>query len=270
MSFESASRFEQVEPGLYTGFVDAAWYQRRGAYGGLVAAILVRAFEEEVNDSSRPIRTLTVHFCAPVLAEVPVDVQVRIEREGRYVTQLTGRMVQGGGTVATATATLAADRPGSAPAWSQEPVPAMPSLADVPVSPDLPIMPGFTRFVQYRFCVGGIPFTGQREAEIGGWCRFREPVVADTAMFAALLDVWPPAVAVMADGLTATASSVDLTYHFLQPLPLSGVGEMEEYFMTARSRVGVPGYAEEQGELWTADGRLVARARQWVAIFPIR
>jgi acyl-CoA thioesterase len=270
MSFETASRFEQVEPGLYTGFVDATWYQGRGVYGGLVAAILVRAFENEVGDSSRLLRTLTVHFCAPVVAEVPVDVQVRVERVGRYVTQVTGRMVQGGETVATSTATLGADRPGSASAWLHETVPYMPPLATSAIAPDLPLMPDFTRFVQYRYCVGGVPFSGHSEAEIGGWCRFREPVIADTAMFAALLDVWPPAVSAMANGLTATASSVDLSYHFLQPLPLSEVSATEEYFMVSRSRAGVPGYAEEQGELWTRDGRLVARTRQWVAIFTAR
>lgn len=270
MSFETASRFEQVEPGLYTGFVDADWYQGRGVYGGLVAAILVRAFENEVGDSARLMRTLTVHFCAPVVSGVPVDVQVRVERVGRYVTQVTGRMVQGGETVATSTATLGADRPGSTSSWLHEPVPVMPPRETSPVAPDMPLMPEFTRFVQYRFCVGGVPFSGHPEAELGGWCRFREPVHADTAMFAALLDVWPPAVSVMANGLTATASSVDLSYHFLQPLPLSEVSLTEEYYMVSRSRAGVPGYAEEQGELWTADGRLVARTRQWVAIFAVQ
>ncbi len=265
MAFVEASTFDRVEPGRWRSVMNDAWQQGRGAYGGLVAAIFVRAFEAETADPARWMRTLTVHFCAPVLAG-PTQVDVTVERVGKYVTQVSGRMHQNGATVATALATMALDRPGGAP-WTTVVAPPMVPLAESPIAPFVPRMPSFLQFVETRYVGGELPFSGGNVAELGGWCRFREPVTPDTAMFAALLDVWPPAVAVLARGFEATASSVDLTYHFLQPLPLAGVDPDASYWMQSRSQVQVQGYAEEHGELWTADGRLVARARQWVAIF---
>jgi acyl-CoA thioesterase len=53
------------------------------------------------------------------------------------------------------------------------------------------------------------------------------------------------------------APTIDLTVHFRAPVPVEG-----PLLARFRSRFVRDGYFEEDGELWTRDGTLVAQSRQ--------
>ena len=81
-----------------------------------------------------------------------------------------------------------------------------------------------------------------------------------------LLDAWPPPYLPMLNA-PAPAATIDLTYHVLQPLPLADAGPNDAYAMVVKGPFLKDGFGESYGELWTRDGRLVARTRQLCAVF---
>jgi len=56
--------------------------------------------------------------------------------------------------------------------------------------------------------------------------------------------------------------TVDLTVHFRETLPLAGARPDDWTLATFRTRVVREGFLEEDGELWSRDGRLLAHSRQ--------
>jgi acyl-CoA thioesterase len=262
-AFERALDWRETAPGRFEGEFDTSWNQGRGAFGGLVTAVFVRAIERTLNDPSRTIRSLTSHLAAPALAGEAV-LEVVVGRAGKNVSQVSAKLVQNGEIVASTLATVASRRDVDW-SWVERPDWAAKPPDDVLELPELPGAPVFTQHYRYRFCVGAAPFSGADRPELGGWIRFAEPVPLDAAAIGAIIDVWPPAVASLAT-TPRVASTVDLSVHFLEPLPLPAeLGQLVLY--RGYSPWAKDGYAEEYGELYASDGRIVARTRQWVAIF---
>lgn len=59
--------------------------------------------------------------------------------------------------------------------------------------------------------------------------------------------------------------TIDLTIHFRDEPP----GRPDWTFTRFRSRHAVGGYVEEDGELWSSDGRLLAQCRQLAVELPL-
>ncbi|MFL5345300.1 MAG: acyl-CoA thioesterase domain-containing protein [Hyalangium sp.] len=116
--FLTAIHLAPLGEGRYRSRFEAPWYQGRGAFGGVVAGQLLRAMEHLVADPGRPVRSLTVHFCAPA-AQGEAEVRGRIERAGKLVSVLSA--VEGLHPVASVDFTVhffhalprPADRPGA-------------------------------------------------------------------------------------------------------------------------------------------------------------
>ena len=58
------------------------------------------------------------------------------------------------------------------------------------------------------------------------------------------------------------APTIDLTIHFRAPLPLDGMGPDDHALVLFSSRHAQHGFVEEDGQVWTPDGRLIAMSRQ--------
>lgn len=262
-SFVNATRLTPVGDGRYRCHFTAPWYQGRGAYGGVVGGVLLRAMEHLLADPSRPVRTLHVQFCAPAV-EGDAEVQVRLERVGKLVAYATARVEGSGGVVALASATFGAAR-ARAPEYLDLKRPVVPPPQAVePVPEDVP-MPTFCQFFEYRYCLGAAPYSGAEVAEVGGWIRPRVPEVLDAALCVGLMDAYPPAVLSRVDEFRP-AASVDFTLDFFHALPRPGTREDAQYLRTGRSRVATEGFADDHQELWTEDGVLLAQCRQLVAV----
>jgi acyl-CoA thioesterase len=264
VTFEEACALVPIGEGRYRGVLGEDWYQGRGVYGGMVAALVLRALEARIDDPPRSARTLSILLSAPALAG-PCEVHTAIERAGKYVTHASARMFAGGEVLASAIATFARPRE-SALAYRTLAMPALPMPERVPVGPDSLFIPAFCKHFEFRQAIGAQPFSGGARAFLGGWCRLREPARPDAALMAALLDSWAPAVLSLAPEWSP-AATIDLTIHFLTTLPLADAPSEAYYAFEAESTIVEDGYADDRATLWTADGAPIAIARQLVAVF---
>jgi hypothetical protein len=120
----------------------------------------------------------------------------------------------------------------------------------------------------YRFAVGSLPGSGADRALVGGWIRTADPRVADAPLVAAFTDAWPPACFAWAKGhdLIGPVPTVDLTIHFRRDLPLAGARPDDFYLAVFRSHFAEQGFVEEDGEVWSRGGVLIAQSRQLAVI----
>ena len=71
-------------------------------------------------------------------------------------------------------------------------------------------------------------------------------------------------------GSVVGVPTVDLTVHLRAELPPAHARDDDWYLVTFRSRVAAEGFAEEDGELWSRDGRLLAQSRQLALVMAAR
>src|SRR5947208_1851781 len=101
--FDRDTAVEPLGDGAFAARLDRAWWIGRGAHGGYIAAIVLRAMTEALADPERQARSLTIHYTRPP-AEGPARVSVSVERAGRSLTTLSARMTQEDGLVTLALA----------------------------------------------------------------------------------------------------------------------------------------------------------------------
>jgi acyl-CoA thioesterase len=63
---------------------------------------------------------------------------------------------------------------------------------------------------------------------------------------------------------------LDLTIHYRRELPLSSASPDDYYLGRFVSHMSHDGFFEEDGELWTEDGLLIAQSRQLALSIPIK
>jgi acyl-CoA thioesterase len=248
-------------PGAYEARIDPGWRVIRGPNGGYLAAILLRALGRAVDDPARAPRSLTVHYTRPP-AEAPVRIETRVERAGRSLTTLSARLLQDGQLCALALAAFSAPRAGLELAQGVPPeVP--PPEACPPIPPGRMPIALRERFEQ-RWAVGALPFSGGSEARSGGWIRLAEPRRVDALALAAFADAFPPAIFSSAapDEDLGSVPTIDLSVHFRATLPLPGARPDDFSLCVFRTRAAREGFCEEDGEIWSADGVLLAHSRQ--------
>jgi acyl-CoA thioesterase len=258
--FQRDTAARRLAEGRYAARIDRGWWIQRGPNGGYVAAILLRALADAVGDAARAPRSLTVHYTSPP-AEGEAEIRTSLERVGRSVTTALARLEQGGKLRALALASFGAPRRG--PAFAQLAMPeVVPPERAQPMPPprhDIPL--------RHRYesrAVFGVPGSRSPEAATGGWIRLREdPGPADAPLLAAYTDAWPPAVFTQLDPMewAGGVPTLDLTVHFRAPWP-AHLAPDDFVLVAFRSRLARDGFVEEDGEIWSRDGQLLAQSRQ--------
>jgi acyl-CoA thioesterase len=258
----------------FTGTFSDRWFIDRALHGGHVIAAMVRAVEAAVEDPARPIRSLTNHYVLPAKAGA-FHIDVTIERSGRTLTNVSARLVQQGQTVALALA--AHGGPWESYDWDHTAMPLVPAPQDCP---DLwEGTGGFTNLHknwQYRLAMGPamrsgkITDTARTESTSGGWVRLVEPRPVDAAVAAALTDTWVPMpFTYIDDSHPIMFPTIELTVHFLDPLPLLGDTGEDPCLVWHRIDTSRSGFVLQDTEVWTHSGRLIARGRQKALLIPI-
>lgn len=260
--FDRDTALDPRGEGHFEGRIDPGWWIVAGPNGGYLAAIALRALQAAVDDPARAPRSLTLHYLRPP-REGPVQVETRLERVGRTLTTATARLVQHERLLVLAIGAFATGRDGPELHHAVMPEVTPPERLAPPPPRELPL-PIHERY-ETRWAIGGPPGRGQgREALTGGWIRLAEPRALDYSLMAALADAWPPAVFASADvGLVPNGvPTLDLTVHFRASLPPPGLRDDDYLLCVFRSREAREGFVEEDGEIWTRDGRLLAQSRQ--------
>ncbi|MGH9051267.1 MAG: acyl-CoA thioesterase [Acidimicrobiia bacterium] len=254
--------------GRYESNLDTSWWVMRGPNGGYLAAIVLHALAAAVDDSERAPRSLTIHYTQPP-TEGSLTIATTIERAGRSLTSTSARLEQGGRLIGLALGAFSRPRPG--PELCDLTMPDVPPAAAVPpltLPPDAPPIAG--RW-ESRWVLGTPRMRGgqpEDEAVAGCWIRLPERRVVDAAVAAAMTDAAVPAIFSRIDE-PIVVPTVDLTIHFRSALPVAGARADDFVFAVFRTGVVAEGFLEEDGEIWTADGVLVAQSRQLAAVMPL-
>ncbi len=248
--------------------VSSDWQAGRGPHGGYLAAILLRALIETVDDSARSPRSLTIHY-ARSPQPGPATIATRLERVGRSLSTLSARIEQNGSLVALALAAFSV-------AWS---APELAELAMPDVAPADPERepgarlfkgaPPFTRHLIMQPRIGATPFQGSdRPMEIGSWLGLAEARPIDALSLAFFSDALfsPPFIRLPEP---STSPTIDLTIHF-RAIPAAPSGDPHELcFARFRSGVLHEGFFEEDGVIWSAAGTVLAQSRQLAIVMPV-
>ena len=208
--------------------IPAQWAQGRASFGGLVAALQYEAMRARV-PAERPVRSLAITFVGPAEPGVPIRFEVEV---------------------------LAA------------PAPTMKHWDECQELPYIKgVTPEFMRHLAMRWSIGGLPFTGNKSRDMGGWVRLRDEANAETvseAHILALVDAWPPALLPHLNK-PAAGSTLTWTIEFVQPLlALSTLDWCKYHVQIEHAR---DGYGHAAAALWSPEGQLIALSRQTVTIF---
>lgn len=250
--------------GRYSISLSDRWWIGRGPNGGYVAALMLRAMTAEVaavtaaagpDAKALPARSLNVHFLRPPETG-PAGIEVTVEHAGHVTVFLSARMVQDGEVKAQAMAVFSGERDGPGFDRSQMPeVPAPEELEEMDTE-QAPV----AVFGRYRAkFIKGAPGEAGEKAETMGWIRLRDEQPVDPVLAAAVLDVWYPAPFVVFKELPF-APTLEYTVHFPRKIPEPGPPDWNLIRLTAQE--GVEGHFSEDAELWSRDGKLLAKARQ--------
>ncbi len=269
--FEHDTAIERIGSGRYRATLDTGWWVQRGPNGGYLAAILLRAVLDAVDDATRAPRSLTVHYMAPP-DEGSVEIDATVERTGRSMTSCSARLSQDGRLLAVAMAAVSAPRPG--PEFCDLVMPEV-SPPDALEPRELhAAAPPFASRWDTRWAVGTPPLgddgtPARNPHAVGGsWMRLAEPQPLDAPAVAALADAHIPPI-LGRTGEPLVVPTIDLTVHFRRPLPYPEVAADGFVLAVFRTTTAADGFMEEDGEIWAPDGTLLAQSRQLAAILPI-
>lgn len=255
--FSDATSVRAANPGRYEAVIDRDWWVAKGPNGGYLAAIVLRAVLAELRDRQRAPRSLTLHYLAPP-EPGPVRIEVAVERSGGSLTVMSARMAQRGNPLVLALAALSSPRPRTRD-FSHTQMPAMPTPQEGFALPSEGLPPYLGHYDVRG--IGDWPFRGGGEAATATWLRPAQPETVDSCLAAALTDAWIPAVFMRLQA-PAVVPTIDLTIHFREPLPLPTATPDDWTLGVYRSRHARDGFVEEDAEIWSAAGVLLAQSRQ--------
>ncbi|MEE9607167.1 MAG: thioesterase family protein [Myxococcota bacterium] len=261
--FDTDTEVRPTGEGAYEARLDPGWWIVAGPNGGYLAAILLRALGHAVDDASRTPRSLTVHYTA-VPQEGRARIETRVERRGRSLTNISGRLLQGERLIAVTLAAFSKPRAALELADARMPEVPPPEQCDPRWEKHIEMHDRY----EYRWALGDRPFSNGTQALLGAWIRPAEPRRVDAPLLAAYCDAFPPALfSRVADGaLAGGLPTVDLTVHFREPLPLPDASPDDFTLGVFRTRVAREGFLEEDGEIWSRGGVLLAHSRQLAVV----
>jgi acyl-CoA thioesterase len=251
--FDADTALAGAGDGRWVATVPEHWFVTTGPNGGYLAAIATRALMEAAGGEGRSPRSLTLHFLAPPQAG-ELEVAVAVERAGRSTTFASLRILQGGVTVALGLGCCAVWRDDQ-PEWDALEHPAAPAADELPRLERIETAPRFLENYEMR------PWPAPPgPATAGGWIRAAHPRPNDPILLAALTDSWVPAAYLRMDQ-PSFVPTIDLTIHWRAPVD-AAAGEHPWVLGLFSTRLAAGGTWEEDGELWTEDGVLLAQSRQ--------
>ena len=244
--------------------VPAGWHQGRGAWGGLVAAAIIRAAgaADGQEPGLRPLREAAIHMVGPLPAG-PVQVRPTLVRRGSATaawrvdivgeqTWAIGSVVFGASRADDFRPVTEPGTPPVAPSWTE--------MEALTVGP--PVAPEFLQHFAVRL-VSGLPYSGT-DADVLAWIMpAQPPATYDDALLVGLVDAMWPATLVQ---VAAPRPMATLSFSATLLVDPATVNPAEPLLHRGRMLSHAQGYVTESRELWTPDGRLAVHNTQVVAV----
>ncbi|WP_181160013.1 acyl-CoA thioesterase [Sandaracinobacter neustonicus] len=257
-TFDSVLAGMQADGDGWTAHGPEDWLQGRTLYGGMSAALALKACELSVPDLP-PLRAGQIAYVGPAAQDVRLVPGVL--RRGRSVTTMACDLISDGAVALRALFVFGAERE-SAYAATPPPPPACARPDEVE-----PLWgkgrPGFTANIDQRLAGGNGLLSGADKGELLAWVRHSRPVAPGMPALVALGDALPPA---SYPRFTAPAPISTITWGFelFDPGHAQGAGW---YLLQAKDDGVGQGYSMQSMAMWDEAGRPVLLARQSVAIF---
>lgn len=252
----------QPIPGGLGFEVSEDWLQGRTTFGGLQAAMAVRAMRTLV-PAEVPLRVLQTTFVGPVPGG-PVSVTVSLLRSGKSVSHVEARLRSGEDICCVAVGVFGKARESALQIAARE-YPVLPEPASLKELPFVSgVTPSFTRHYRFLWAEGSWPFSGAARPKTGIYLQQRSGPVTTELEAIAMADTIPsPGISMLKK--PTPASSLTWTLEFLQTdFADSGDGY---WLMDAEVTDGADGYFCQTAVLWNAARKVCALSRQSVTIF---
>lgn len=249
------------------------WLQGRSSFGGLQAAFALAAMRQ-LTGVTAPLRVLQTTFIAPV-GGGPVTVTARTLRAGKSVTHVEARLLQGEETACLVVGIFGAARESAiaVPMAVREAPKGPEGLPDLPFAKG--IAPNFTQHFNWRWAMGGWPYSASTEPFTRIWLRHCEPTgtsLFDAEIaFVALADAVPsPALSMMK--VPKSSSSLTWSLELLREVPPQGedatFGVGHAYWrIDSDIHQAAAGYVAQTATVVAPDNQPVALSRQSVVVF---
>jgi acyl-Coa thioesterase superfamily protein/acyl-CoA thioesterase superfamily protein len=257
--FDTDTALEARGDGLFVGEVTDRWMIGGGPNGGYIASFLMRGLAG-VSPQPNPL-SITIHFVGRP-EPGPCEVRVGITTATRSHAFMDASLSQGGTVRAHCIAVFGQRRDDqlvdilrTSPATSE---PGVGSPREKPPA-GMPFAATFLDRFDYRAPWSGDLFASAPDepAVVGGWTRLVDRDLDELAI-PLFCDCWPPPM--FRRHGPGMAPTIELTVHFRHnPEPR---GPNSWYWCAFESRTLAGGYVEEDGEVWSEAGVLIAQSRQ--------
>ena len=247
------------QPGRVSLPVSADWLQGRTVFGGVQAAVALRAMRTLV--PGVPLRTLQGTFLAPV-PEGTMTAQARVLRTGKSATHVEARLVEGETTLALLVGVFGAARSSVVNVQPRQAPPPPGKPMEFPYIPG--VMPAFTQHFKARWLRGKFPYMGDTETEHVVELAMRDAGPTTEGHVLAMADFIPP-IALAHLKQPAPGSTLTWMIEFLadrfDALALEG-WRVDIAMNTARD-----GYTGQSVMVWGPGGVPLAMSRQSMVVF---
>lgn len=257
--FDEAIRLDGTDPAWSRGHTSPAWANMVGPFGGMTAAILMRAVENHPERLGDPV-ALTVNYAAPV-GDGAFDIAVKCVRRNRSNQHWLVELWQDDEVKTNATAVFGHRRD----TWSDTERPPLSVPEPDRIEPSgLPEVIVWARNYEMRYVEGAIPARGAEPGPSSTttlWARDRLGRPPDFSSLTALSDIFYPRV-FLRRGAPCPAGTISLTTYFhADAADLSAVGDD---FLLCRAHANrfARGYFDQSAEIWSRAGELLATSHQ--------
>jgi len=235
------------------------WLQGRTLYGGLSAALALRACELAV-PGLPPLRAGQIAYIGPAAGEVRMVPTVI--RQGKSVTFMGCDLVSGGALALRALFAFGGSRESAFSAVAPPPPEFRPPDMCEPIWPK-GMGPAFASHLNQRLAGRLRPFSAADRGELLVWVKHAEPVTPGQVALVAMGDALPPA-SFTRFTQPAMISTMTWSFDLFDPGDADGSG----WLLLHSKDDGVgDGYAGQDMGMWDEAGRPLMRGRQSVAIF---
>jgi acyl-CoA thioesterase len=232
-----------------------------GPFGGATAATILRALMAHPQAAGNPL-ALTVNYCAPI-AQGAFELDVGLVKANRSTQHWCVELTQAGGEVATlATAVLAERRP----SWSHQPAPFPGSKPFDQTLPYAKVAAPWVKQYDFRFVEGepsvaGLSDTAPANAYSRLWIGDRIPRKIDVLSLMAMSDAFFARI-FHARGEIVPFGTVSLTTYFHADTDDLAKEDITRVLGVADAKIFHKSYGDQNGELWSPSGRLLATTTQ--------
>jgi acyl-CoA thioesterase len=233
-----------------------------GPFGGATAATILRALIEHPQRSGDPL-ALTVNYCAPV-AQGEFDLDVRLVKANRSSQHWSVEMTQGGADVATLATAVFAER---RPSWSHQQAEFPQATAFEQTLPyAAKIAASWVKQYDFRFVEGEPKFGSSSPAPHGSalskvWIGDRAPRKIDALSLMSMSDAFFGRIFHARHELVPFGT-VSLTTYFHTDLESLAAEDITRVLAVADAKIFNRSYGDQNGELWSPSGRLLATTTQ--------